>query len=377
MTSIEREKAYSDELWSRFKKLLACPTCHKPFSKDQPGAEAWHCHICGLVVRSSLGFPDFLQQRTSLAGAAEGKMDLVADGVTAERLAERAEHSTFRELQDLASDLNKEKSSIPKEMERARQRFDDAYAKMEAEIGGRAGEAILSKIHPYLEDINRSPVGGDWALEAGGGHGLFLPDFSKRFQAVVFLDCSLVNLVLARKLANEHGIANILLVRGDATALPFVDDGFDFVHENNVIEHVHDPAAMVKEGLRVTDRGGIYVCLSPNRYSIAPEPHFRLPCFGFFPRRLRKPLIRRLRGTSSEEGTAPLSLRQLRRHFASAGETNAEVFFLPRRLAFTVRDTPLRHLMRHALAVPGVASLLNGPLLWLMPYHIAVVARQR
>ncbi|MDQ3816834.1 MAG: hypothetical protein M3362_03960 [Acidobacteriota bacterium] len=117
----------------------------------------------------------------------------------------------------------------------------------------------------------------------------------------------------------------------------------------------------------------------PARFSVAPEPHFRLPGFGFFPRWMRRHLIYRLRGITSEAGTDPRSLRQLRGYFESAGEKNVDVFFLPRGLELTARNTPVRRLIRSALALPRVgglvSSIINGPLLWLMPYHIAVVSR--
>jgi SAM-dependent methyltransferase len=306
-------------------------------------------------------------------------LDLIADRATAEQLTKQEKGLTFSQLQDAAAELRNEDSCASKGMTNARQRFNAAYSKMEAEVGCRAGEAILSKINPYLEDLGRPPVGGDWALEAGGGHGFFLPDFCERFGSVGFLDCSLVNLVLARKLVEEHGLTNVVFIRGDATSLPFRSEAFDFVHENNVIEHVADPAAMVREGLRVTACKGLYACVSPNRFSITPEPHFRVPLFGVFPAPVRRWLIRFSRGTSSEEGTDPRSLGKLRGYFAAAGEPAPCIYFLPRRLNLTARNTLLRRTVRSALSVPGLntllASLWNGPLLGIMPYHIAVVAR--
>ncbi len=112
---------------------------------------------------------------------------------------------------------------------------------MEAEISVGAGQAFLTKLNPFLAEKGRRPVTGEWALEAGGGHGLFIPDFSHIFGSVVFLDCSLVHVVLARKLAEESGARNLFFVRADAHALPFRNGVFDFVHEDGVVEHVARP----------------------------------------------------------------------------------------------------------------------------------------
>jgi SAM-dependent methyltransferase len=236
-------------------------------------------------------------------------------------------------------------------------------------------------LDPHYAERGGNEVKGRLALEAGGANGLCIPDFARRFALVVVLDCSLLSLILARKLAEERGLVNVVFVRADVMSLPFGDATFDFVHENNVIEHVADPDAMVREAVRVTAKEGSYVCVSPNRFSLAPEPHFRLVGFGFIPRSLRRPLIRILRGTGSEEGTDPRSLRQLRAYIRASGAPDVSIYFLPRRLTETALSTPFRRGVRALLALPGIGSLvswiLNGPMLWLMPYHILVARRER
>lgn len=360
-------------------ELLACPRCRQPIKEDAQ-SQSWNCQTCGRVGQSTLGFPDFITEQTVLEAAAGGTFDLEADEACAVELAKRADELSFVELRALSVELQSgEVQELSPVERRAQERFAKSYAEMEAQISVGSGQAFFTKLNPFLVEKGRPPVSGRWALEAGGGHGLFLPDFSGIFGAVVFLDCSLVHVVLARKLAEESGAKNVFFVRGDAHALPFRSGAFNFVHEDGVVEHVAYPERMVKEGLRVTASDGTYVVLSPNRFSVAREPHFRLPGFGFFPRPVRRHLIYWLRGISSEAGTDPRSLRQLRGYFESAGEKNVHVFFLPRGLELTARNTPLRRMVRAALASPRVGALvsgiINGPLLWLMPYHIAVVSR--
>ncbi len=324
-----------------------------------------------------LGIPDLLAHRKHLDAASAGTFDLEKDTAAALELHESFEHLSYGELEARAAQMRTDDEGIALASTAAK-RFNERYAEVQKEVGLRAGEATFNRIDAYLDGLGEPRVSGGIALEAGGGNGLFLPDFSTRFDSVVLLDCSLVNIIVARKLAMECGLDNVSFVRADATALPFVSSSFDFVHEDNVIEHVADPESLVTEAVRVTRPSGTYVCLSPNRYSLAPEPHFRLACFGFFPRSIRRPLILKLRGVQTEEGTDPRSLRQLRRYLSSAGVSDAHIFFLPRQLKRTARNTFVRRVVRASLGAPIfgalVSTTINGPLLGLMPYHVALVS---
>lgn len=54
---------------------------------------------------------------------------------------------------------------------------------------------------------------------------------------------------------------------GSLQAQKYPDDSFDAVHSAHVIEHVHDPAALLKECHRVLKPGGTLVILTPNMAS--------------------------------------------------------------------------------------------------------------
>ncbi|MCU1364985.1 MAG: hypothetical protein JWN39_624 [Ilumatobacteraceae bacterium] len=49
------------------------------------------------------------------------------------------------------------------------------------------------------------------------------------------------------------------LFHGDAAAMPFADDAFDYVICSHLLEHVHDPAAVIEEMMRVAKSGYIEV----------------------------------------------------------------------------------------------------------------------
>ncbi|HEX8173188.1 MAG TPA: class I SAM-dependent methyltransferase [Thermoanaerobaculia bacterium] len=358
-------------------QLLACPTCKGPLTD---GADLT-CVAHGVVAVRRLGAIDFLFNQKELQSAAGGSFDLKEDEAKAIALQPDLERMSFRALQQRLADDDAGMEARSALQAAAVRRFNESYARAESEVALSAGDAILNKVNPHLQDRGLPPVGGAVALEAGGGHGLHLPSFGRLFDSVVFLDCSLVNLVMGTKLTAETGVGDkVIYVRGDATALPFRDQVFDFVHEAGVIEHVDRPDRMVAEALRVISERGTYVCLSPNRYPLSAEPHFRLPLFGIFPKALRRRLIPLTRGLNAEYGTDLLSLWKLRRMFRAAGERKVPIYFLPRRLPQTARKTLLRRVIHGAFQWPVIGSMtsfvLNKLLLPVMPYHIAVVARQ-
>lgn len=354
--------------------VLACPTCGTDLENT---GSSWRCRGCSLDAPESRGVVDFLHDVDRLPAASD-TLDLVSDRKQAAQMIEMWEGSSFDDLHIELGRLRAEAHPITPDLRRAQERFERGYARVAGEVGFDHGRAILWKIDSFLQGIGQSPPSGGWALEGAGGHGFFLPDFSKRFENLVFLDALMVHILLAQKLVEERGIAGVRFVRADITNLPFRPGAFDFVHENGIIEHVADPQAMVDEGIRVTSNRGLYVCLSPNRYTFAPEPHFRLPFFGFIPRRLRRALLPRVRGITSEEGTDLRSLGELRSYLALAGHPDAPIFFLPRGLPETARSTGLRRVLKTLLRGPlggPISWTLNKVFLFGMPYHIALVSR--
>jgi ubiquinone/menaquinone biosynthesis C-methylase UbiE len=61
----------------------------------------------------------------------------------------------------------------------------------------------------------------------------------------------------ARVLAREKGIANVRFEVGNAEELPFPDGSFDAAFEHTLLEHVADPARVVREMFRVLKPSGV------------------------------------------------------------------------------------------------------------------------
>ena len=358
-------------------QLLACARCHGGLEEDRG---VWTCSACGVVARQSLGFPDFLASQDHLALANGDSMDLAADYSAGAELAEASKALDFAGLARRAAAQQAERSGKSAWSPRRRHacdRFHAGLSQVNSEAAAQGGEALLAKVDGKLDELGWPRPQGTLALEAAGGAGYFLPAFSRRFGRVVFVDASLPGLILAAKLAQEQGVADVAFVRADVVRLPFADGVFDFVHENGVIEHVHQPSMMLAEAVRVRKGGGHLVCVSPNRFTVAPEPHFGIPLYGAVPAAVRRRLVPALRGFEDGAGTDLRSLGQLRRDMEQGlvGD-DATVFFLPRRLSFTARQTFLRQLVRRVLDSQRAGAVVNHALnvtfLALMPQHIVV-----
>jgi SAM-dependent methyltransferase len=96
-------------------------------------------------------------------------------------------------------------------------------------------------------------------LDVGCGPGTISVDLADLVAPgeVVGLDAEARVLDEARALAAERGAGNTRFVVGDAYALPFPDGTFDVVHAHQVLQHLTDPVAALREMRRVAGPGGL------------------------------------------------------------------------------------------------------------------------
>lgn len=80
--------------------------------------------------------------------------------------------------------------------------------------------------------------------------------------------------------------------------LPFRDQSFDVVISLEVLEHVEDPAAVLREVCRILRIGGWFCLTCPNYLSFR-EPHYNVVWLPLFPKPLAS-LYLRLRGRPTE-----------------------------------------------------------------------------
>lgn len=116
----------------------------------------------------------------------------------------------------------------------------------------RVREYIISK---FPKDVNS-------ILDVGCGNGWVAKEFLPKGKQVYSLDISVTNPALATKLyPNEKHFG----ITADSFHLPFNDNLFDCVIASEIIEHVFDPSAFIKELFRVVKKGGRLIVTTPYR----------------------------------------------------------------------------------------------------------------
>lgn len=103
------------------------------------------------------------------------------------------------------------------------------------------------------------PAGPARVLDAGAGTGGFIRAVRAAQPAWTLTGVEVSPLACA--LARERTAAEI--VEGSITALPFADGSFDAVTTGDVLYHLEDPAAALREFARVLRPGGVVVVNEP------------------------------------------------------------------------------------------------------------------
>jgi SAM-dependent methyltransferase len=124
-----------------------------------------------------------------------------------------------------------------------------ATAEQVAAASLRRLPALAEKVAAFVE-----PTGDERALDVGAGTGPLAFALAKHVREVVALE--LVPELLEQARAQLGDYANVELVEGDASKLPFGIGEFDLVCERAVLHHVPRPELVVAEMTRVTRRGG-------------------------------------------------------------------------------------------------------------------------
>ncbi|GAA2627012.1 class I SAM-dependent methyltransferase [Paractinoplanes durhamensis] len=96
-------------------------------------------------------------------------------------------------------------------------------------------------------------------LDVGCGPGTITADLATIVTPgrVTALEVTAAALDLARAEIARRGLTNVAFAVGDVHTLDFADDTFDVVHAHQVLQHVTDPVAALREMRRVTKPGGL------------------------------------------------------------------------------------------------------------------------
>ena len=142
---------------------------------------------------------------------------------------------------------------------------------------------------------------GDRVLDVACGPGNFSREFAKAAGTegvVVGIDASPTMLARGAEESERAGTRNLVLIRGDATALPFTDAGFDCACCFAALHLFADPFAGLDEMRRVLAPGGRIALMTSVRRPVTVKP--------------MKPVVERLSGMrvfEPEEITGALAER--------------------------------------------------------------------
>ncbi len=244
--------------------LLCCPQCHRAPLDFQP--ESVQCPGCGCSYPKHCGIPDFRQVRPDQCGYSSVEKDREA----ASRIWEYSRDHTYRETVEMWVDS----FAVP--------------ATRDMHVQFRLDNPIkAASLRQKLAGVPRG-IGLDIGCGSGGGT-LGLVELCSR---VVSVDVQLAELVCARKMMEEMGLADrCLFLAASAEALPLPDNSVTAACALDVFEHVFDQGRFVREGHRVLRAGGTFFFQTPSRYHWM-ETHYMLPGLGYLPRFLQKLYVR-------------------------------------------------------------------------------------
>ena len=116
----------------------------------------------------------------------------------------------------------------------------------------RTAENSAEYLLPHLSS-------GVTVLDIGCGPGTITGDFASLVTParVTALEVTEDALNLARAEITRRGLTNVDFAVGDVHRLDFPDDTFDVVHAHQVLQHVGDPVAALREMRRVARPGGL------------------------------------------------------------------------------------------------------------------------
>jgi 2-polyprenyl-3-methyl-5-hydroxy-6-metoxy-1,4-benzoquinol methylase len=193
-------------------------------------------------------------------------------------------------------------------------------------------------------------------LDLGCGAGVLLAAVAAPGRSALGVDVSMEWLVVAQRMIRAEG-GQPVLACAVAESLPLPDGAVTSVAVLDVIEHVSRPSALVREVNRVLAPGGVVLLSTPNRFSLAAEPHVGIWGVGWLPAKFQDRFVR-WRSGKPYAFTHLLSRRGLAKLFERHSSITIRIE------PATIPDHELRRFpRRRTIAATVYNSMVSKPLL--------------
>jgi len=134
---------------------------------------------------------------------------------------------------------------------------------------------VSARLKKYAAEGKGDAPGFSSALNLGTGEGDYDRMIARYCTEVIGCDVNEEDLAHARTL--NQGVMNLRYEPNNALALSYADASFDLIVSCEVIEHVGDPAQMIREMYRVLRPGGTAIMTFPSReFPITYDPVNRI-----------------------------------------------------------------------------------------------------
>lgn len=163
---------------------------------------------------------------------------------------------------------------------------------------------LWQELHQEERLATINAFGGDVAdlrvLELSCGMGGTLVALARAGAHVLATEFNLDYCAITKQRGERYGL-NLPILNAAGEAIPLADNSFDLAVCWDIIEHVQDPEAMLRELRRVVRPGGRVLLTIINRRAWR-DPHYHLPAINWLPRRLADRLVARRAASKAEMG---------------------------------------------------------------------------
>jgi SAM-dependent methyltransferase/uncharacterized protein YbaR (Trm112 family) len=286
-----RSRTSRDTLVARSERMVAlltvwcCPVCRGRLAVEVRDSRL-SCVRCGTPFDVIAGIPDLRVSRPSWVDAeadrdAALKLERDTRGLSLEAVVHRV--------------------------------FINQPHRTAAEVEYRVRQVLASpgrlrkQVKGWLSDVALTPG----YVDVGCGPGLLLAASASEGVGGAGIDVSLEWLVVARRMIEAHG-GQANLCAALCEALPLPDGSAPAVASLDVIEHCGDQRRHLREIDRIAAPTASFALATPNRFSIAAEPHVGVWGVGWLPKGWQR-LYVRVRSGKPYDFVRLLSVREFKR----------------------------------------------------------------